>query len=107
MHVLIRHVVAFFLHLGAFGLVIFGILDSSFLFLPVGNDLLLVILTARHHQALPIYVLAASLGSALGVALLDLVCRKGGEEGLEKMMSQKRLDYLKKKMSQRAAVGII
>jgi membrane protein YqaA with SNARE-associated domain len=107
MHLLIRHVVAFFLHLGAFGLVIFGVLDSSFLFLPVGNDLLLVILTARHHQGLPIYVLAASFGSALGVALLDLVCRKGGEEGLKKMMSRKRLTYVKRKMSQQAAVAVI
>jgi hypothetical protein len=28
---------------------------------------------------------------------LDLACRKGGEEGLQKMMSRKRLNYLKKK----------
>ena len=43
----------------------------------------------------------------MGVLLLDLVCRKGGEEGLKKMMSLKRLDYLKKKMSQNAAVALI
>jgi membrane protein YqaA with SNARE-associated domain len=107
MHVLIRYVFAFFLHLGAFGLVILGILDSSFLFLPVGNDLLLIVLAARDHRQLPIYVLAASFGSAAGVALLDLVCRKGGEEGLKKMMSRKRLAYLKGKMSQRAAIALI
>ena len=107
MHVLARHLFAVFFHLGAFGLVILGILDSSFLFLPVGNDLLLVVLVARHHRYLPLYVLAASLGSATGVLLLDLVCRKGGEEGLQKMMSRKRLSYLKKKMSQSAAVPLI
>jgi uncharacterized membrane protein YdjX (TVP38/TMEM64 family) len=54
-----------------------------------------------------VYVLAASLGSAAGVLLLDLVCRKGGEEGLKKMMSRKRLSYLKKKMKQNAAVPLI
>jgi membrane protein DedA with SNARE-associated domain len=97
MHVLFRHLIAVLFHLGAFGLVILGILDSSFLFLPVGNDLLLVVLVARHHGYLPLYVLAASLGSATGVLLLDLACRKGGEEGLQKMMSRKRLNYLKKK----------
>jgi membrane protein YqaA with SNARE-associated domain len=107
MHVLIRHLFAFFLHLGAFGLVLLGVLDSSFLFLPVGNDLLLVVLVARNHGQLPVYVLAASLGSAAGVLLLDLVCRKGGEEGLKKMMSRKRLSYLKKKMKQNAAVPLI
>ena len=104
MHVLFRHLFAFLLHLGAFGLVILGILDSSFLFLPFGNDLLLVVLVARHHEYLPFYVAAASLGSATGVLLLDLVCRRGGEEGLKKMMSSKRLNYLKKRMSRSAAV---
>jgi membrane protein YqaA with SNARE-associated domain len=107
MHVLFRHLSAVLFHLGAFGLVILGILDSSFLFLPVGNDLLLVVLVARHHGYLPLYVVAASLGSATGVLLLDLVCRKGGEEGLKKMMSRKRLNYLKKKMSQSAAIPLI
>ncbi len=107
MHALLRHFFGFFLHIGAFGLVLLGILDSSFLFLPFGNDLLLVLLVARHHASLPLYVLAASLGSATGVLLLDLACRKGGEEGLKKMMSGKRINYLKKKMSQHAAVPLI
>jgi membrane protein YqaA with SNARE-associated domain len=82
-HVLIRHFFAIFLHLGALGLVILGVLDSSFLFLPVGNDLLLIALIAGHHGEFLFYVLAASLGSVAGVLLLDLVCRKGGEEGLK------------------------
>lgn len=91
MPVLIRHFFAVLLHLGALGLVILGVLDSSFLFLPVGNDLLLIALVARHHGQFLVYVLAASAGSAVGVLLLDLVCRKGGEEGLKKMMAPKRL----------------
>jgi membrane protein YqaA with SNARE-associated domain len=107
MHVFFRHLFTFFLHIGAFGLVFLGILDSSFLFLPFGNDILLVVLVARNHGYLLLYVLAASLGSAAGVLLLDLVCRKGGEEGLKKMMSPKRLDYLKKKMSHSAAIPLV
>jgi membrane protein YqaA with SNARE-associated domain len=107
MHGLIRQLAAFFLHLGAFGLVFVGILDSSFLFLPVGNDLLLVVLVIRHHEYLPLYVTAASIGSAAGVLLLDLVCRRGGEEGLKRMMSARRLDYLKKKFNQSAAVPLV
>src|ERR1039458_9593411 len=107
MHALLRPLFAFFLHIGGFGLVILGVLDSSFFFLPFGNDLLLVVLVARHHGYLPLYVLAASLGSATGVLLLDLVCREGGEEGLKKMVSARRINYLKKKMSQSAAVPLI
>jgi membrane protein YqaA with SNARE-associated domain len=107
MHALAAQLGAVLFHLGALGLIILGILDSSFLFLPVGNDLLLVYLVARRHDYLPFYVVAASLGSALGVFLLDLVCRKGGEEGIKKKMSRRRFSYLKKKMSQNAAVPLI
>lgn len=107
MHLLVLRVFAALLHLGAFGLVILGVLDSSFLFLPVGNDLLLVALVAEDHGHFLVYVLAASLGSVVGVVLLDLVCRKGGEEGLKKMMKPRRLAYLKNKMQQHAGVALI
>lgn len=107
MHVLFRHLFSYFLHLGAAGLVILGILDSSFLFLPVGNDILLVILVARNHARYPLYVLAAALGSAAGVLLLDVVCRKGGEEGLKRMISGKRLNNLKKKMKEHGSVAVV
>ena len=56
----------FFAHLGAFGLLILGVLDSSFLFLPSGNDLLLVALTAQHRNRWPYYVLMSTAGSTLG-----------------------------------------
>jgi membrane protein YqaA with SNARE-associated domain len=105
--VLIRHFFAVLLHLGALGLVILGVLDSSFLFLPVGNDLLLIALVARHHGQFLVYVLAASVGSVVGVLLLDLVCRKGGEEGLKKMMTPKRLVYLKKHMQRHSRIALI
>ena len=49
-----RHFLSIFLSFGALGLVILGILDSSFLFLPFGNDLLLVILVARDHGWMPL-----------------------------------------------------
>ncbi len=107
MHVLLRHLFSYFLHLGALGLVVLGILDSSFLFLPVGNDILLVILVARHHQHFLLYVLLAATGSAIGVLLLDGVCRKGGEEGLKKMVNGKRLNYLKKKMKEHGSIAIV
>lgn len=85
---------------------ILGIADSSFLFLPFGNDLLVVILAARTHARMPWYVLTAAIGSTLGVLLLDAVCRKGGEEGLKKMMNPARLAYFKKRMEKRAGIAI-
>ena len=67
----------------------------------------MVLLTARHHNQLPLYVLAASTGSMIGVLLLDLVCRKGGEEGLKRLVKPKLLDYLKRQMEQHAAAALI
>ena len=105
-HSALRHLLGWLLSLGVFGPLLLGIADSSFLFLPFGNDLLIVILAARHHAYLPFYVLTAAIGSTLGVLLLDIVCRKGGEEGLKKMMKQRRLEYFKRRMSNRAGVAI-
>jgi len=102
----LRHLFVWLLSLGAFGPLIFGIADSSFLFLPFGNDLLVVVLTVRDHSHLPWYALTAAIGSTLGVLLLDAVCRKGGEEGLKRMMKPRRLEYFKRRMSNQAAVAI-
>ena len=37
-------------HFGGVGLLVLGILDSSFLFAPLGNDLLVVAMSAREHS---------------------------------------------------------
>src|ERR1700733_10825534 len=103
---LLRHLLAWLLGLGVFGPLLLGIADSSFLFLPFGNDLLVVILTACDPGHLPFYIVTAAIGSTLGVALLDVVCRKGGEEGLKKMMKPRRLEYFKRRMTNQAAVAI-
>lgn len=94
------------MHLGAVGLVLLGVLDSSFLFLPFGNDILLVYLVARDGGGLLWYVLAAAAGSTMGVVLLDLVSRRVGQEGLSRVLHPKRLEYVMAKMKQRAAMGI-
>ena len=88
------------------GLLLLGVLDSSFLMLPVGNDLLVVGLTSTHHDRLIYYVPIAALGSTLGVLLLDLVCRKGGEQWLKKNFSEKRFEYLKRKVTNRAGFAV-
>jgi membrane protein YqaA with SNARE-associated domain len=102
-----RSFIRYLLQLGALGLVAMGILDSSFLFLPTGNDLLLIVLTVRHNQNVVVYVIAAAFGSMLGVLLLDVVSRKLGEEGLKKVVSPKTLSYVKGKVKSRAAIMLV
>src|SRR5262245_1305340 len=105
---LAREIFAFFRRMGALGLFLLGICDSSFLILPFGNDLLLIALVSsgRHPWRWVIYTIAAALGSVVGVALVDLVMRKAGEEGLEKFVSQKKLRRLKGKVEKRGAWAV-
>ena len=103
----IRHLLDFFLQYGVFGLLLLSIADDSFLFLPVGADLLTVLLVARHHGQFALCVLAAATGSTIGVLLLDLVCREGGEEGLKRLVNPKLPGHLKRQMERHAAVVLI
>lgn len=98
----VEHLYYFFLHLGGAGLLILGVLDSSFLFLPLGNDLLIMGLVANRPTNLPLYVTLASLGSVIGCSLIDVLARKGGEEGLTRFVPRRRLEYVKQKVRKNA-----
>lgn len=93
-----------FLKFGGIGLLVLGILDSSFLFAPLGNDLLIVALASREHSVprMLYYAGMSTIGSVLGCVLVDLVFRKAGEKGLEKHLPAKRLEYIKKKVRKSA-----
>lgn len=100
---------AMFWKFGGLGLVVLGIFDSSFLFAPLGNDLLVVAMAARKHSvAFMLYYAAAStVGSVLGCLLVDLILRKAGEKGLEKHLPRKRMDYVKRKVTDNAAWALV
>ncbi len=106
MKALLAQLAAFFASLGGFGLLLLGILDSSFLFMPLGNDLLVVALTARHHERLLYYVLMATAGSVLGCFMTDWISRKGGEKGLEGRVSKRTLSFVEKKVRNNAAPAL-
>jgi membrane protein YqaA with SNARE-associated domain len=104
---LFHHLLRFLFHLGFLGPFVMGIFDSSFLFLPFGNDLLIVALTARHHNLYLIYVASAVCGSTLGVFFLDLIARRIGEEGVSRVAGQRRFDLLKKKINKYGGKAIV
>lgn len=89
---------------GGFGLLVLGILDSSFIFAPLGNDLLVVAMTARRHSvpAMLYYAAMSTVGSILGCLLVDVTLRSAGEKGLEKHLPRRRLEYVKNKVTKRA-----
>lgn len=94
----------FFLRLGIFGLFLLSALDSSFLVLPFGNDVLLIALVSRDRSSLVWigYVLVSALGSIVGVFVIDLIMRKTGEKGLEHFVSARKIEKLKAKIENKA-----
>ena len=75
---------------GRAGLVLF--------FLPFGNDLLVVALTARNPDRFWLYAAAATAGSLLGCTLTDFVSRKIGEAGLEKLVGKGKLEHVQQRL---------
>jgi len=92
--------------LGGFGLILMGILDSSFLFVPLGNDLLMLGLTTQHHSRMLYYAVMAAVGSSAGCFLVDVLARKGGEQGLIRILPPKRIEYVKRKINSKAGWAV-
>lgn len=103
---LIQPFLSLMLHLGYLGPFFMGVLDSSFLVLPFGNDLVVVLLVARHHQAAIWYILAAACGSTAGALLLALVSRKLGEEGITRWAGRNRYERLKRHMGRHGGLAV-
>lgn len=81
-----------------------GILDSSFLFAPWGNDLLLVAMTARNPHATNMlyYAAMSAVGSVLGCLLIDVTLRPLGAEGPEKHLPAGKLSRVETKIRDNA-----
>src|SRR5215472_18474738 len=109
MHDFAQALFRLFWHLGGPGLLLLGIFDSSFLFAPLGNDLLVVALTAHYHSVprMLYYAAMSTIGSILGCLLVDIVLRPAGEHGLEKHLPARRIGYIKGKVERNAAWALI
>jgi membrane protein YqaA with SNARE-associated domain len=99
-------VLYFLARLGAPGLILVGVLDSSFLFLPFGNDLLMLGFAARHPVRLALYASMAAIGSVSGAMIIDTISRKGGEQGLHRVLPKKKIEHVKRKVSSRAGYAL-
>ena len=84
-----------------------GILDSSFLVLPFGNDLVVASLVIQRHRDTPWYILSAAAGSTIGAMLLALASRKLGEEGLRRIAGENRYKKLKARIAKRAGLAVV
>jgi membrane protein YqaA with SNARE-associated domain len=97
----------FALTLGAPGLLVVAILDSSFLTLPEINDILVVLMVTRHPARLPFYAGAATLGSIAGSLILYTIGRKGGEAVLRTRFTIERSDRAKAFIQKYGVMAVI
>ena len=103
-----RWVLRMFMRMGLLGLFLMSALDSSFLVLPFGNDLLLIALVSANRESFwwIAYVIVSATGSVVGVFFVDLIMRKAGETGLERFVSRKRIDKLKAKLENKGGITV-
>ena len=83
------------LPLGGWGLFVAAALDSSFLSLAGGVDLWLVSVCALRPSQMPLYALAATVGSVIGCSSLYVAARKGEEALLERNRSTPRFAHVR------------
>ena len=97
-----RSLIGFFLKLGPFGPFLLEAFDSSFFYVPLANELLLFALIHGGGEAARwmwvVYALMGAAGTVAGVSLLDLVMRRVGAGGVERLVGRKRFGKLKGKV---------
>lgn len=98
----------YLLRLGMPGLLLMSALDSSFLVLPFGNDLLLIALVSSNRNSLIwiAYVIVSAVGSVIGVFVIDLLMRKAGEKGLERFVSAGKIERWKAKLENKLGITV-
>lgn len=79
------------LGLGAPGLFLAALLDSSFVSLPEVVDILLIWMTTQHKSRMVLYAASATLGSVVGCLMLYAVGRKG-DQFIQRRFSPARVE---------------
>jgi membrane protein YqaA with SNARE-associated domain len=85
---IIRVIARTLFRMGGLGLLSLGIFDASPLVVPFGVDLLMLALSARHHDRVAYYIFMVTAGSLIGSLFTDWLSRKG-ERGLKKVVPGK------------------
>jgi membrane protein YqaA with SNARE-associated domain len=78
------------LTLGPLGVLSISLMDSAFVPLPGGPDAAVIALSAVKPEWMLLYVLAATLGSAIGSTGLYLAARRGGVRALKRFKPETR-----------------
>lgn len=75
---------------GPFGLFGIALLDSALIPLPGGPDAVLILLSTARPAWVPIYVVAATLGSVIGCLIFYYISRRAGGSALKRFSPRKQ-----------------
>lgn len=93
--------------LGGPGLFLIALADSSFLSLPEGNDILIIVLsTGKTWETMTYYVLMTTLGSVVGCSILFALGRRGGSF-LDRRLKKKRMEDIKETFRKWGVLAIL
>jgi len=99
-----RTLISSLVGLGVGGPFLLEVLDSSFFYVPLANELLLFALIHGDGSSSKwmwiAYALSGAAGTVAGVALLDLVMRRVGAGGVERLVGKKRFGKLRRKLEE-------
>ena len=106
MRPIIRIIARALFRAGGLGLLTLGALDSSPLVVPIGNDLLMLALSARHHERILYYAAMATAGSLIGCLVTDWISRKG-QRRLKKLVPNKTLGSIQGQVKKHAGWTLV
>jgi membrane protein YqaA with SNARE-associated domain len=106
MNTIIHAIARALFHAGGLGVLTLGAFDSSPLIVPMGNDLLVLALSARYHERMLYYAAMATVGSLIGCFATDWISRKS-ESRQKKYVSRKNLDFIRQLVEKRAAWALV
>ncbi len=90
------------------GLLLIAVADSSFLSIPEGNDLLIVILSiGKGWGRMAYYVAMTTIGSIIGCMLLFSVGRKGGNPLLRRRFSPDTVEWAEQLFAKYGALTVV
>jgi membrane protein DedA with SNARE-associated domain len=84
---------AFIMSFGGFGVLLLAMGDSSFVSVPEGNDILIVLLSVGGSWGHMFYFVGVTIiGSVIGCLLLYMIGKRGGNPILRRRFDQSRID---------------
>ncbi|MBA3716512.1 MAG: VTT domain-containing protein [Pyrinomonadaceae bacterium] len=86
----LNYVSEYLVAFGPFGIFAIALLDSALIPLPGGPDAVMLLLSAARPAWMPLYAMAATLGSVAGCVILYYFSRRAGRRALERFSAEKQ-----------------